>query len=90
MKVKYPQFDGSQSCSQIGTEFYYSKPTNKKELELAVQIKNLCSNCTFKDECLEWALHYEKYGIWGGTTEDERKSIRKKRGITVRDPAFML
>jgi WhiB family redox-sensing transcriptional regulator len=36
----------------------------------------ICSTCTVKDECLEFALGTrERFGVWGGTTERERKRM---------------
>lgn len=37
-----------------------------------------CEPCPVRDECLEWGLH-EKFGVWGGLTERERRIIRTKR-----------
>jgi len=42
--------------------------------------KSLCTRCDAKGECLEFALATrEKYGIWGGTTEKERRRILRRR-----------
>ncbi len=39
----------------------------------------ICMSCPVSDECLEYALETnQRAGIWGGTTEDERKSLRRK------------
>lgn len=36
--------------------------------------------CPVKRDCLEYALeHHEKFGIWGGRTEQERRAIRRMR-----------
>lgn len=36
--------------------------------------------CPLLQQCLEFALiNNEKYGVWGGTTPEERKAIRKER-----------
>lgn len=44
----------------------------------------ICKNCPVSVECLEYAMaHDERYGIWGGYTERERrrlKRIRRKMG----------
>lgn len=35
--------------------------------------------CPLREDCLIFALtNNEKYGVWGGTTEQDRKAIRKK------------
>ncbi len=40
---------------------------------------DVCSRCEVKNECLEHALEFERFGIWGGTTEVERIRIRRQR-----------
>jgi len=36
--------------------------------------------CPVRSECLEYAIvHIEKYGVWGGKTERERRRIRVQR-----------
>lgn len=42
--------------------------------------KAICAACPVRDECLEHALRVnEKHGIWGGTTEKERRRLRRLR-----------
>lgn len=43
--------------------------------------KRICSECSVVDECLNYALHHESYGIWGGLTERERQTMRRIRNI---------
>ena len=39
--------------------------------------KKVCSTCTVKDECLDFASsNWEDFGVWGGTTSGERKAMR--------------
>jgi WhiB family transcriptional regulator, redox-sensing transcriptional regulator len=47
--------------------------------------KSICSQCQVRDDCLEFALrHGEKFGIWGGLSERERRKIRKQRALAAR------
>ena len=39
--------------------------------------KEICMRCPVISECLQVGV-YEEYGIWGGTTPDQRKKIRKQ------------
>jgi WhiB family redox-sensing transcriptional regulator len=40
----------------------------------------VCRNCPVLKQCLAMALTEKiKYGVWGGTTERERRAIRKAR-----------
>jgi WhiB family redox-sensing transcriptional regulator len=45
------------------------------------EAKEICRVCVVITPCLEYALaHGEKFGIWGGTSERERRRIRRQRG----------
>ena len=40
--------------------------------------RRICRACQVSDECLEFALATnQEAGIWGGTTEEERRKLRK-------------
>lgn len=40
----------------------------------------ICSSCAVKAACLAYALdNGEHFGIWGGTSERERRRIRRRR-----------
>ncbi|ATQ30199.1 WhiB family transcriptional regulator [Rhodococcus ruber] len=41
--------------------------------------KAICSRCPVLVLCREFALQSGEFGIWGGTTERERRCIRDKR-----------
>jgi WhiB family redox-sensing transcriptional regulator len=41
------------------------------------EAKEVCKGCVVRDDCLEYALaNGEKFGIWGGMSERERRRIR--------------
>ncbi|MGD2044020.1 MAG: WhiB family transcriptional regulator, partial [Acidimicrobiia bacterium] len=41
--------------------------------------KAVCSVCPVIEDCLQYALETnQRSGIWGGTSEKERKSLRRK------------
>ena len=49
------------------------------------EAKGVCGGCEVKTECLEYALrHGEKFGIWGGMSERERRRIRRQRALVRR------
>ena len=49
------------------------------------EAKGVCGGCEVKNECLEYALrHGEKFGIWGGMSERERRRIRRQRALARR------
>ncbi len=46
------------------------------------EAKEVCRGCVVREDCLEYALiHGEKFGIWGGLSERERRRIRRARSI---------
>ena len=46
------------------------------------EAKAVCRGCVVRDECLEYALaNGEKFGIWGGLSERERRRIRRQRAL---------
>jgi len=44
--------------------------------------KSVCRSCEVRADCLEYALaHGEKFGIWGGLSERERRRVRRQRAL---------
>lgn len=43
--------------------------------------KQICAECEVRIECLNYAIdNGEKFGIWGGLSERERRRVRRSRG----------
>lgn len=43
------------------------------------EAKTMCRQCPVQPQCLNYALRTnQKFGIWGGTTERERNTMRRK------------
>jgi WhiB family redox-sensing transcriptional regulator len=40
--------------------------------------KAYCGRCPVRSKCLEFAQDNAVYGIWGGTTVQERQRIRRR------------
>lgn len=48
--------------------------------ESSAAAKAICDTCPVEDVCLEMALaNRERYGVWGGTSEVERRGILRRR-----------
>jgi WhiB family transcriptional regulator, redox-sensing transcriptional regulator len=42
--------------------------------------KTICARCQVQRECLEFAIaHHQAYGIWGGTTPEDRQRERRRQ-----------
>lgn len=46
--------------------------------------KAVCRGCPVAADCLEYALvRGEQHGIWGGTSERQRRVLRRERGLSI-------
>ena len=46
------------------------------------EAKEVCRGCIVREDCLEYALlNGEKFGIWGGMSERERRRIRRQPAL---------
>ncbi|MEU4129328.1 WhiB family transcriptional regulator [Streptomyces wuyuanensis] len=51
------------------------------------EAKAVCRRCPVARQCLEWALRRGPVdGIWGGTTERERRAVGRRGGSTLLFP----
>ena len=65
---------------------YFEKEVATREIykssqENSARAKKICFSCHAQMECLAYGLQNELWGIWGGYTERERKSLRRRFGI---------
>ena len=46
------------------------------------EAKEVCRGCAVREDCLEYALaNGEKFGIWGGLSERERRRLRRQWAV---------
>lgn len=61
-------------CSQTDPEAFFPEKGGSTR-----DAKRICSSCSVKSECLEYALENdERFGIWGGLSERERRRFRRR------------
>lgn len=53
-------------------------PAGGNNLAVEREAKAVCLSCTERTDCLSWALENDVWGIWGGTTDRERRTMRRK------------
>jgi WhiB family redox-sensing transcriptional regulator len=59
--------------------FFPISSTGPAERQIA-RAKMICAGCSVQRECLEFALsHNQIYGIWGGTTAEDRQRERRRK-----------
>ena len=60
-------------CSQTDPEAFFPEKGGSTR-----EAKRICIGCEVRDECLEYALaHDERFGIWGGLSERERRRMKR-------------
>jgi WhiB family transcriptional regulator, redox-sensing transcriptional regulator len=83
--MREPRFFEDPACATVGGDFWFPEKhdgtSNSTEMLLAISI---CKQCTHQVECAEWGINKERFGIWGGVTERQRRIIRQQKNITLR------
>jgi WhiB family transcriptional regulator, redox-sensing transcriptional regulator len=66
------------ACRGMDTDLFYPEGRGRA-LRVREQIaKQVCADCPVARECRQFAAsHPERYGIWGGSTENERGWSRR-------------
>ena len=60
-------------CAQTDPEAFFPEKGGSTR-----DAKKVCVGCEVRGECLEYALeHDERFGIWGGLSERERRKFKK-------------
>jgi WhiB family redox-sensing transcriptional regulator len=63
-------------CAQTDPEAFFPEKGGSTR-----DAKKICLSCEVRAECLEYALaHDERFGIWGGLSERERRRLKKQAG----------
>lgn len=66
-------WQASALCAQTDPEAFFPEKGGSTR-----EAKRVCLACDVRAECLEWALnHEERFGIWGGMSERERRKLKK-------------
>ena len=66
-------------CKQMDPDLFFPVGTTGPALLQIEAAKSVCRTCTVRDECLQYAVDSnQEYGVWGGTTEEERRYMRRE------------
>ena len=61
-------------CAQTDPEAFFPEKGGSTR-----EAKRVCLGCDVRGDCLEYAMaHDERFGIWGGLSERERRRLRKR------------
>jgi WhiB family redox-sensing transcriptional regulator len=69
------KWDNEAACQSTDPDLFF--PTGHLSEQTAQRI---CRSCPVRTQCLEFALDARlEHGVWGGLTENERRSLRRSR-----------
>ncbi|HEX2051410.1 MAG TPA: WhiB family transcriptional regulator [Actinomycetota bacterium] len=70
------------ACREYDNVLFFGEE-GESELEKQARetrAKAVCQRCPVSEPCLEFAMETnQKYGIWGGLTDKERASLKRRR-----------
>lgn len=71
------------ACNEYDNVLFFGPDQGESELEKQARearAKAVCQRCPVLEPCLEFAMETnQKYGIWGGLTDKERASLKRRR-----------
>ena len=74
MTTTVPEWQERGLCQQTDPELFFLDKGATDRLA-----KQVCAACEVKPECLAYALETDqRFGIWGGTSEKERRAIKRQ------------
>jgi WhiB family transcriptional regulator, redox-sensing transcriptional regulator len=63
-------------CAQTDPEAFFPEKGGSTR-----EAKRVCASCEVRAECLQYALeHDQRFGIWGGLSERERRRLKRSGG----------
>jgi WhiB family redox-sensing transcriptional regulator len=64
-------------CHEVDPEIFFPERGGSSKAA-----RSVCGQCKVREQCLEYALNNkEQFGIWGGTSERERRRLRRERAM---------
>ena len=70
-----PTWQRSANCLGVDPDLFFPERGGSTR-----EAKEVCRGCVVRKDCLQYALdNSEKFGIWGGLSERERRRLRRRR-----------
>ncbi|USR79778.1 WhiB family transcriptional regulator [Arcanobacterium pinnipediorum] len=69
------------ACLEHDPELFFPVGSSAAAMAQTERAKGICRSCDVAETCLQWAISTNQdAGVWGGLSEDERRSL-KRRGL---------
>ena len=73
-RVEDQEWHSRALCAQTDPEAFFPEKGGSTR-----EAKRVCMSCEVRAECLDYALAKdERFGIWGGLSERERRRVKKQ------------
>jgi WhiB family redox-sensing transcriptional regulator len=68
------------ACLSADPDLFFPISTSGPAQRQIARAKMICAGCGVRQECLQFAMsHDQLYGIWGGTTAEDRQRDRRRK-----------
>jgi WhiB family redox-sensing transcriptional regulator len=75
--ARSPDWTDEAACRHTDPELFFPDGTAGPALCQVAQAIRVCESCPVRMPCLVFAVeHSPGFGVWGGTTPEERRAIR--------------
>lgn len=66
-------------CLEEDPELFFPIGNTGPAITQIEEAKTICRRCDVMEICLKWALENgQDAGVWGGMSEDERRSLKRR------------
>ena len=77
LEIEEASWQEQALCAQTDPEAFFPEKGGSTR-----EAKRVCGSCEVRVECLEYALaNDERFGIWGGLSERERRRLEEARRL---------
>lgn len=72
------------ACRNTDPELFFPIGTTGLALSQIEEAKSVCMTCSGRLMCLDYAMATNQdSGVWGGTSEEDRRALRRQRALRV-------
>ena len=70
---------GRAACLTHEPELFFPIGTTGPAQNHLANAQKVCQGCGVRSDCLQWALsNGVDHGVWGGLSEDQRRSLKRR------------
>ena len=68
------------ACATVDSNLFFPVGVTGPAVGQIAAAKAVCARCEVQQACLEFAIATnQEYGVWGGASEEERRTLRRAR-----------